>query len=63
VKGWLNVGFAGTEEDKQAAAAVEPQLVLRFGPVRPSAGAIIPVAGPPHDNAFLSARIGVGVGF
>jgi hypothetical protein len=63
VKGWLNVGFAGTDEDKQAAAAVEPQLVLRFGPVRPYAGAIIPVAGPPLNNAFIGARIGVGVGF
>jgi hypothetical protein len=59
LKGWTNVGFAGGDEDKKTSVALEPQLVLRFGPVRPYAGVIIPVAGPPSDEAFVGVRLGV----
>jgi hypothetical protein len=63
VKAWLNAGFAGADEDKTVSAAVEPEVVLRFGPVRPFAGAIIPFAGPPSDNGFVGVRLGVGAAF
>jgi hypothetical protein len=63
VKAWVNVGFAGADEDKTVAAAVEPQVVLRFGPVRPYASAILPFVGPPYDNGFVGARVGVGAAF
>jgi hypothetical protein len=59
VKGWVNAGFAGTSDDKTTAASLEPALVLRFGPVRPYAGVIIPLAGPPSDNHFVGLRVGV----
>ena len=59
LKGWVNVGYAGTDEDKTTAAALEPQLVLRFGPVRPYAGVIVPLAGPPKDADFLGVRLGI----
>jgi hypothetical protein len=63
LKGWVNVGFAGSSDDKTVAAALEPELVLRFGPLRPYAGAIVPIAGPPLDNAFVGVRLGVGASF
>jgi hypothetical protein len=63
VKAWVNVGFAGTSDDKTTAGALEPQLVLRFGPVRPYAGVIIPLAGPPSDNGFVGVRVGVASSF
>jgi hypothetical protein len=63
VRGWFNTGFAGAPDDKVTSAAVEPQIVLRFGPVRPYAGLIVPFAGPPNDNGFIGARIGVSAGF
>lgn len=63
LKGWVNVGYAGADEDKKTAAALEPQLVLRFGPVRPYAGVIIPLTGLPQDNSFLGVRVGVAGGF
>ena len=56
LKGWVNVGFAGTSDDKTTAAALEPQVVLRFGSVRPYAGVILPLAGPPSDNGFIGVR-------
>ncbi len=59
VRGWFNTGFAGGSDDKVTSAAVEPQVVLRFGPVRPYLGLIVPVAGPPNDNSFIGLRIGV----
>jgi len=59
VKGWINAGFAGTSDDKTTAVSLEPALVLRFGPVRPYAGVIIPLAGPPSDNGFVGLRVGV----
>jgi hypothetical protein len=60
---WFNTGFAGSDEDKQTSAAVEPQIVLRFGHIRPYAGFLAPLAGPPNQNGWLSARIGVQAGF
>jgi len=63
VRGWFNTGFAGGSDDKVTSAAVEPQIVLRFGPVRPYLGLILPVAGPPNDNGFIGARIGVSASF
>jgi hypothetical protein len=63
LRGWVNVGFAGTADDKVTAAALEPQIVARFGAVRPYAGVIIPVAGPPSDNGFVGVRLGVVASF
>lgn len=63
VRGWFNTGFAGSDEDKTTSATVEPQIVLRFGPVRPYVGLLVPVAGPPNDNGFIGARLGVDVRF
>jgi hypothetical protein len=64
VRGWFNTGFAGGPEDKVTAGAIEPQIVLRFGPVRPYAGLIVPFTGPPSDNGFSPAvRVGVSAGF
>ena len=63
VRGWFNTGFAGGDDDKQTSVAVEPQIVLRFGPVRPYLGLLLPVAGPPHDYSFIGARIGVSASF
>jgi hypothetical protein len=63
VRGWFNTGFAGGSDDKVTSAAVEPQIVLRFGPVRPYLGLLLPVAGPPNDNGFIGARIGVSATF
>jgi len=59
VRGWVSVGFAGGDEDKKTALAFEPQLVLRFGPIRPYAGVILPAAGPPSENGFVGVRVGV----
>jgi hypothetical protein len=59
VKGVVNAGFAGTSEDKKVAVALEPSAILRFGPVRPYAGVIIPLAGPPSENGFLGVHFGV----
>jgi hypothetical protein len=58
-RGWVNVGYAGTSDDKVTAAAVEPVIAMRFGPVRPYAGVILPVAGPPKDNGAFGVRLGV----
>jgi hypothetical protein len=63
LRGWVNVGFAGTADDKVTAAALEPQVLFRFGPVRPYAGVIIPLAGPPHDNGFFGVRLGLSASF
>ncbi len=62
-RAWFNAGLAGSSDDKQTAAAVEPQVVLRFGPVRPYAGVVVPVAGPPNDASFVGVRLGVSAGF
>jgi hypothetical protein len=63
LKGWVNGGFAGADEDKHTSASMEPQLVLRFGSVWPYAGVIIPLAGPPQDNSFVGVRVGIAAGF
>ena len=63
MRGWFNVGFAGTADDKVTAAALEPQIVTRFGPVRPYVGVIVPIAGPPSDNGFVGVRLGLSASF
>ncbi|HEX3345998.1 MAG TPA: hypothetical protein VHS09_15550, partial [Polyangiaceae bacterium] len=63
MRGWFNVGFAGTADDKVTAVAIEPQVVARFGPVRPYAGVILPVAGPPSDNDAVGVRLGLSGAF
>lgn len=63
LRGWANVGFAGADEDKKTTVAIEPQVVLRFGPVRPYVGVILPFTGPPNDGGFVGARLGVDVAF
>jgi len=63
LKFWANTTFAGADEDKTTSAALEPQIVLRFGAVRPYAGVIIPVAGPPQQNNFFGIRLGVAAAF
>jgi hypothetical protein len=62
-RGWVTVGYAGTSDDRTTVVAVEPGLVLRFGSVRPYAGVILPLAGPPSDNGFFGVRAGVTVSF
>ncbi len=59
LRGVLDAGFAGTDEDKKVAVAIEPGFVLRFGPVRPYAGVIVPLAGPPSENGFVGVHFGV----
>ena len=63
VKAWFNAGFAGSPDDKVTSAAIYPELVLRFGPVRPYVGLIAPLAGPPKDNGFLALRVGLFASF
>ena len=63
LRGWVNVGYAGSDEDKTTAASLEPQVVLRFGPVRPYAGVIVPLAGPPRDSDFVGVRVGLAGSF
>ena len=59
LKGWVNVGYAGTSDDRTTAVALEPQVVFRLGPLRPYAGVIIPLAGPPSDNSFVGVQVGL----
>jgi hypothetical protein len=63
LKGWVNVGFAGSADEKQTAVALEPEVAVRFGPFRPYAGVVIPLAGPPHDDGFFGVRMGAGAAF
>jgi hypothetical protein len=63
LRGWVNVGYAGGDEDKKTTVAIEPQVVLRFGPVRPYLGVIIPFTGPPGDGGFVGLRLGAAVAF
>jgi hypothetical protein len=63
LRGWVNVGFAGADADKTTAAGLEPLIVLRFGPVRPFAGVVIPLAGPPKDASFVGVRLGLEASF
>ena len=57
LRGWCNVPYAGA--DKRVAISVEGSVLARFGPIRPYAGVIVPVAGPPSANGFLGVRLGV----
>jgi hypothetical protein len=59
LKGVLNVGFAGSADDKRVAAAVEPAAMFHLGPIRPYAGVIVPVAGQPFDAGFFGVRLGL----
>jgi hypothetical protein len=63
LRSWFNVGYAGGDEDKKTTVAIEPQVVLRFGPVRPYVGVIVPFTGPPNDGSFVGVRLGVDVAF
>jgi hypothetical protein len=63
LRSWVNVGYAGGDEDKKTTFAIEPQVVLRFGPVRPYVGVILPFTGPPNDGGFVGVRLGVDVAF
>jgi hypothetical protein len=59
LKGVVNGVFAGTGEDKQAAVAIEPSVVMRFGPVRPYAGVIVPLVEPSIESGFVAVHFGV----
>jgi hypothetical protein len=61
LKGVINGVFAGTGEDKQVAVAVEPSVVMRFGPVRPYAGVILPVVEPSSESGFVGVHFGVAM--
>ena len=61
--GWVTVGYAGTADDRTTAVALEPGIALRFGSLRPYAGVILPLAGPPSDNGFFGVRAGVTAAF
>jgi hypothetical protein len=63
VRGWVAVGYAGASDDRTTAAALEPDVVLRFGSVRPYAGVILPLAGPPSQNGFVGVRLGLTASF
>ena len=59
VRGWANVRFASASGDRRTSAAVEPAVVLRFGPVLPYAGVVVPVGGLPYFDSFFGIRLGV----
>jgi hypothetical protein len=59
LKGLLNAGFAGTQDDRKVSVALEPSVLMRFGPLRPYAGVIVPVAGPPSENGFVGVHFGM----
>jgi hypothetical protein len=59
LRGWTNVGYAGSDQDKTVSVAVEPSVFFRFGALRPSAGVVVPVAGPPLDGRFVGVRVGL----
>lgn len=62
-KVWFNTTYAGPDEDKKTSASVEPQLVLKFGSVRPYLGFIFPFAGPPNEMSFKGLRLGAAAAF
>jgi hypothetical protein len=59
LKGIVNGVFAGTGADKQAAVAIEPSVVMRFGPVRPYAGVIVPLVEPSSESGFVAVHFGL----
>ncbi len=63
VRGWINVGFAGTPDDMKTAVAIEPDLAVSSGALRAYAGFVAPVVGPPADAGFLGVRLGLVVSF
>jgi hypothetical protein len=58
LRGWVAVEYAGTSEDRTTAATLEPDLLLHFGWIRPYAGVILPLTGPPSDQGFVGVRFG-----
>jgi hypothetical protein len=63
VRGWVNIGFAGTPDDRSVAAAVEPDVIVTAGRLKGYAGVVVPLVGPPAQAAFLGARMGLAVAF
>jgi hypothetical protein len=63
VRGWVNVGFAGTPDDRGTTVAVEPDLLLSFGHVRAYGGFVVPLAGAPEEAGFFGARLGLVAAF
>jgi hypothetical protein len=63
LRGWVNEGFAGADQDKTTSGALQPEVVFASGGVRTYAGFMIPVAGPPSDAGFLALRLGASVAF
>lgn len=59
LRGWVNGVYAGAAADKTTAAALEPQVFLRFGPVLPFAGVIVPFEGAPSEGSFFGVRLGL----
>jgi len=63
LRGWVNVGFAGTPEDRTTTVAVEPDLAVTSGPVRAYGGVVVPLAGDPLQAGFFGVRAGLAVAF
>ena len=63
IRGWINVGFAGTPDDRTTVVAVEPDVVGSFGPVKLYGGVVVPLVGPPEDAGFFGVRLGLAVAF
>jgi hypothetical protein len=63
VRGWVNVGFAGTPDDRTTVVAVEPDLVGSWGPVKAYGGVVVPLAGPPEEAGFFGVRLGLAASF
>jgi hypothetical protein len=59
LRGWVNGGFSGASEDRTTAAAIEPQVLAKLGPVEPFLGVLVPVTGPPSDGSFFGVRLGI----
>jgi len=62
-RAWANVGFAGTPDDRRAAVAVEPDLIVSSGPLRAYGGLVVPLVGPPEEAGFFGARLGLVAAF
>jgi hypothetical protein len=63
LRGWVNVGFAGTPEDRRTTVAIEPDLTASFGPVRAYGGCVVPLAGAPEEAGFFGVRLGLVISF
>jgi hypothetical protein len=63
VRGWVNVGFAGTPDDKETTVAVEPDLIVSAKPIKGYAGVVVPLAGAPEEARFFGVRLGLSAAF